>query len=169
MTFGVIIFTLVGQGLMLPKVVRWLGLSRLGTEERLSEVKSELDARVAALQEVEKRLEKFVAERELPDEVVELLRTRNLSRMQILPKDLKDGVDQMRLSAQVKKELIDAERNFIYELLRDGKITDEARTAHRIRARSGGSLRRQPRARRRRVDVASTVMPQLVTYFAALL
>ena len=52
--------------------------------------------------------------------------------MQILPTDLKDGVDQMRLSAQVKKELIDAERNFIYELLRDGKITDEARTAHRI-------------------------------------
>ena len=126
-TFGVIIVTLVGQGLMLPSVVRWLGLSRLGTEERLSEVKSELDARVAALQEVENRLEKFVAERELPNEVVELLRTRNLSRMQVLPKDLKDGVDQMRLSAQVKKELIDAERNFIYELLRDGKITDEAR------------------------------------------
>ena len=57
-TFGVIIFTLVGQGLMLPKVVRWLGLSRLGKEERLSEVKSELDARVAALRGVESGLRK---------------------------------------------------------------------------------------------------------------
>jgi monovalent cation/hydrogen antiporter len=126
-TFGVIIFTLVGQGLMLPAVVRWLGLADLGQEERAREVQSELEARVAALNQVEQRLEKFVAERELPEEVIELLRTRNLSRTQILPKDLKDGVNQMRLSAQVKKELIDAERNFIYELLRDGKITDEAR------------------------------------------
>jgi CPA1 family monovalent cation:H+ antiporter len=33
----------------------------------------------------------------------------------------------MRISAAVKKELIDTERDFIYELLRDGKITDEAR------------------------------------------
>jgi monovalent cation/hydrogen antiporter len=126
-TFGVIIFTLVGQGLMLPSVVRWLGLASLGQEERARELQAELDARVAVLQQVEERLEKFVAERELPDEVVELLRTRNLSRTQILPKDFKDGLDRTRLSARVKKELIDAERNFIYELLRDGKITDEAR------------------------------------------
>jgi CPA1 family monovalent cation:H+ antiporter len=27
----------------------------------------------------------------------------------------------------LKKELIDAERDFIYQLLRDGKITDDAR------------------------------------------
>jgi monovalent cation/hydrogen antiporter len=125
--FGVIVVTLVGQGLMVRSVVRWLGLSRLGTEEHLSEIKSELDARVAALDEVEKRLDKFIAERELPTEVVELLKTRNRGRTQILPKDMKDGLDQMRLSATIKKELIDAERDFIYQLLRDGKITDEAR------------------------------------------
>ncbi len=126
-TFGVIIVTLVGQGLMLPSVVRWLGLSSLGQEERAGEIQAELDARVAALNEVEKRLEQFVEQRELPQEVIELLRTRNASRLQILPKDMKDGLNYMRLSAQVKKELIDAERDFIYELLRDGKITDEAR------------------------------------------
>ena len=33
----------------------------------------------------------------------------------------------MRQTAALKKELIDAERDFIYQLLRDGKITDEAR------------------------------------------
>jgi CPA1 family monovalent cation:H+ antiporter len=40
---------------------------------------------------------------------------------------MEDGLEHMRLSASVKKELIDAERDFIYELLRDGKITDDAR------------------------------------------
>ena len=33
----------------------------------------------------------------------------------------------MRRTAKVKAELIEAERDFIYQLLRDGKITDEAR------------------------------------------
>ena len=126
-TFGVIIVTLIGQGLMLPSVVRWLGLSRQAREERDGEIKAELDARAAALAAVEKRLEKLIEERELPDEVIELLRTRNESRQQILPENLQESLEHMRLSAGVKKELIDAERDFIYELLRDGKITDEAR------------------------------------------
>ena len=33
----------------------------------------------------------------------------------------------MRQTAKIKTELIEAERDFIYQLLRDGKITDEAR------------------------------------------
>jgi CPA1 family monovalent cation:H+ antiporter len=126
-TFGVIIVTLVGQGLMMPLVVRWLGLMRLSTSERLGEVQAEIEARQAALEEVKKRLDAFIEEHELPDEVVELLRTRNQSRMQVLPKDMKDGLAHMRQSAELKKKLIDAERDFIYQLLRDGKITDEAR------------------------------------------
>ena len=72
-------------------------------------------------------MEKLINERELPDEVIELLRTRNQSRSQILPDNLQDSLEQIRLTASVKKELIDAEREFIYQLLRDGKITDEAR------------------------------------------
>jgi CPA1 family monovalent cation:H+ antiporter len=126
-TFGVIIFTVVGLGLMLPLVVRWIGLTRLGREEHASAIQSELNARISALDEVEKRLDKFVEERELPDEVITLLRTRNQSRRQILPSDLSGGLEQTRQSAAVKKELIDAERDFIYQLLREGKITDEAR------------------------------------------
>jgi CPA1 family monovalent cation:H+ antiporter len=126
-TFGVIIITLVGLGSMLPLVVRWLGVTRIGQEERAGEIRSELESRVSALEEVEKRLDKFVEERELPDEVIALLRTRNQSRRQILPNDMNDGLEYMRQSATLKKELIDAEREFIYQLLRDGKITDEAR------------------------------------------
>jgi monovalent cation/hydrogen antiporter len=126
-TFGVIIVTLVGQGLVLPSVVGWLGLSRLGSEEHANELKAELAARMAALQEVEKRLQSVAGGRDVPDDVLELLRTRNLSRNQILPKDFADGLDHMRQSAALKKELIDAERDFIYRMLREGKITDEAR------------------------------------------
>jgi len=126
-SFGVIIITLIGQGVMLPSVVHWLGLHSDGKEERRREIEAELAARQAALDEVTRRLEKVVGERELPDAVIDLLRTRNTSRTQILPQDLEDGLAHMRLSAGIKKELIDAERKFIYELLRDGKITDEAR------------------------------------------
>jgi len=126
-TFGVIIITLVGQGLMLPTVVRWLGLARLGKKERKDEIKHELRARQAALKEVRKRLEKLIKEHDLPDEAIEHLRTRNQSRVQILPTNLTEGLDHMRQTAKIKAELIEAERDFIYQLLRDGKITDEVR------------------------------------------
>src|SRR5262244_3087607 len=53
-TFGVIIITLVGQGLMLPFVVRWIGLTRIGKEEQASAIQSELAARASALEQVEK-------------------------------------------------------------------------------------------------------------------
>lgn len=126
-TFGVIIITLVGQGLMLPFVVRWIGLTRLGKEEQAGAIQSELEARASALEQVEKRLEKVIAERELHDDVVQLLRTRNESRRQILPTNMDDALSRVRQSAELKKELIDIERDFIYQLLREGRITDEAR------------------------------------------
>jgi CPA1 family monovalent cation:H+ antiporter len=126
-TFGVIIITVVGQGLMLPSVVRWLGLSRLGKKEHKDEIRAELRARQAALRQVEKRLQKLIKHCDLPDEAIAHLRTRNQSRMQILPTNLTEGLDHMRATAKIKAQLIEAERDFIYQLLRDGKITDEAR------------------------------------------
>jgi CPA1 family monovalent cation:H+ antiporter len=126
-TFGVIVITLVGLGSMLPLVVRWLGVTHIGRQEQADEIKAELNARVSALDEIEKRLETLIEQRELSDEVITLLRTRNQSRRQILPSDLEDGLDDTRQGAALKKELIDAERDFIFQLLRDGKITDEAR------------------------------------------
>jgi CPA1 family monovalent cation:H+ antiporter len=126
-TFGVIIVTLIGQGVMLPWVVRWLGLHHLGKQERKDEIKHELRARKAALKQVEKRLEKAIKNCGLPAEAIAHLRTRYQSRVQILPVNLTEGLDHMRQTARIKIELIEAERDFIYQLLRDGKITDEAR------------------------------------------
>ena len=126
-TFGVIIVTLVGQGTMLPWVVGWLGLNREGHAERKREIAGELKARQAALKQVRQKLEKIIKEHDLPDEAIDHLRTRNQSRVQILPTNLTEGLDHMRQTAKIKAELIEAERDFIYQLLRDGKITDEAR------------------------------------------
>jgi CPA1 family monovalent cation:H+ antiporter len=126
-TFGIIVITLIGQGSVLGKVAHWLGLLRESKKERAHEIKAELTARAAALEEVTKRLDKAIKAHELPENIARHLRTRNAAREQILPKNLEDGLEEVRETAKVKKELIDAERQFIYQLLQDGKITDEAR------------------------------------------
>ncbi len=125
--FGVIIITLVGQGLLLPTVVHMLGLTRIGQEERTDETNRELRARKEALAVVSKRLDKAIKDRELPSYVTDHLRTRNQSRLQVLPDNLDEELPLVRQAAALKKELIDTERDYIYQLLRDGKITDEAR------------------------------------------
>jgi CPA1 family monovalent cation:H+ antiporter len=126
-TFGVIVITLIGQGAMLPAVARWLGLSAIAKQEHHEEIRHELHARKQALKEVDKRLDQAVKDHELSADAVEHLRTRNRVRVQVLPENLSDGLEQTRQTAKVKADLIKAERDFIYQLLRDGKITDEAR------------------------------------------
>jgi len=126
-TFGVIVATLIGQGLMLPTLTQWLGLTRESEKEREREIRNELKARKAALARVSKRLDKAIKDRELPADMARHLRTRNAAREQVLPDNLDDGLEATRAIAKVKQELIDTERQFIYDLLRDGKISDEAR------------------------------------------
>jgi CPA1 family monovalent cation:H+ antiporter len=125
--FGVIIVTLVGQGLTLPFVARALGLNRLAVEERQHEIEAELTARQQALDVAMQRLDKLAKDTTLSDEVIEHLRVRHTSRAGQLPNNMADGLERRRQTARLKKELIELERGFIYELLREGKITDEAR------------------------------------------
>ena len=126
-TFGVIIVTLVGQGLLLPPVMRWLGLTSIGRVERHEELQAELLARVAALDDADKRLDKYIKDEKLPEDYAEHIRNRNRGRKEILPKDLDKGLERTRRTAAVKKALIDAEREYIFDLLRKGKITDDTR------------------------------------------
>jgi CPA1 family monovalent cation:H+ antiporter len=126
-TYGVIIVTLIAQGVMLPSVARRLGLTRLSREEREQEIRAELAARKAALAEVGKRLQKAIGDGELPDDMIQHLRTRNEAREQVLPANLEDGLEFTRQTAKLKQELIDTEREFIFRLLREGRISDEAR------------------------------------------
>ncbi|MDB4956819.1 MAG: Na+/H+ antiporter [Myxococcales bacterium] len=126
-TFGVILITLVGQGLALPSVFRWLGLDRIGVEENRQEQASELAARNEALELAQRRLDQIAAERNLPDDVLAQLRARHYDRAQQLPKDLGGGVELTRSGADIRLELIDAEREHLSRLLREGKLTDESR------------------------------------------
>src|SRR5215469_8472291 len=61
-TFGLIVVTLIGQGLLLPSIVRWLGLGRHAAEERERERKAELAARAEALKVAQDRLEQLAAD-----------------------------------------------------------------------------------------------------------
>ena len=127
-SFGVIFITLVGLGLGLPPVVRWLGVAQAGREEHMAEHESEISARREALGAALKSLDAITDDRELSDEVVKLLRARHETRVNQLPDSLDpDRHDVSATGTELTRELIAAERKFIHTLLRDGKITDESR------------------------------------------
>ena len=126
-TFGLIVVTLLGQGLLLPSIVGWLGLGRHAAAERERERKAELAARSEALRVAQNRLEQLAAEGQISPEVLAVLRARHDDRSGRLPKATTDGFDVALAAAELRSELIAAEREFIYQLLRDGRITDEAR------------------------------------------
>jgi CPA1 family monovalent cation:H+ antiporter len=126
--FGVIFITLVGLGLGLPTVVRWLGVAKDGRSEHIAEHEAEIAARREALDAALKSLDAITDDRELSDEVVKLLRARHEIRANQLPDSLDpDAHDVTAAGTALTRELIAAERKFIHTLLRDGKITDEAR------------------------------------------
>jgi len=125
-TFGIIVITLVGQGLLLPSVVRWLGLGRHAADERDREQKAELAARADALKLAQMRLEQLAANKRIAPETLAVLRARHDYRFGRLPKAL-DALDPASAAADVRSDLIALEREYIYGLLREGRITDEAR------------------------------------------
>jgi CPA1 family monovalent cation:H+ antiporter len=125
--FGVIIVTLVGQGLMLPSVINWIGVGAHGKAEHRREQEAELAARNAAIRASRRHLEKIAGERNLSPEIVRFLNARHDHRERLIPDDLDGGLKAMREGNDLRQELIEAERKFLYELLRDGKITDESR------------------------------------------
>jgi Na+/H+ antiporter len=127
-SFGVIFITLIGLGLGLPPVVRWLGIASDGQAEKIAEHESEIAARREALADALKSLDAITDDREVSDDVVKLLRARHETRANQLPDSLDpDAHDVSAAGTDLTRELIAAERKFIHVLLRDGKITDEIR------------------------------------------
>jgi monovalent cation/hydrogen antiporter len=126
-TFGVIIVTLVGQGLALPTVVRWLALPRDAEGERRREQDAEIAARLEALKVAQGRLDGLAAAGETAPEVLAILRARHDRRAEQMPRDVTDALKTAAEAAELRADLIEAERKYIYRLLQEGKITDEAR------------------------------------------
>jgi len=126
-TFGVIVLTLVGLGLTLPLVIRWLDVAKHRVDERRREHEAELNARNGAMDAGLRALEDFARENQLPDPVAAVLKARDDTRRQLNRRDPDDGSDHAALAATLRLKLIAAEREYIHLLLREGKITDESR------------------------------------------
>jgi monovalent cation/hydrogen antiporter len=126
-TFGVIVVTLIGQGSLLPRVVGWLGLAQHAADERQREHEAELAARSGALDVAQNHLEKVAADGKISAEALAILRARHDYRTGRLSEHSADGGDAAALAAELRMELIAAEREYIYRLLQEGQITDEAR------------------------------------------
>jgi len=130
LTFCVIVVTLIGQGLLMPSVIRGLGLSEIGRRERRLEKAAELSSRRQTIEAVMRRLEQLAAERSLPRQIVEPLRAHHRERLQQLDYRMGDDASERQLallSDELEGLLIDAEREHLYGLLCSGELKDEAR------------------------------------------
>jgi monovalent cation/hydrogen antiporter len=127
-TFSLILVTLVGTGLGLPPLVRWLGVAGDAHSEHAAEYESEITARRDALTKALEALEARSSDPEMSEEVMKLLRARHETRASQLPDSLDpDGRQVTAAGARLTRELIGIERRCIHTLLRNGQITDETR------------------------------------------
>jgi Na+/H+ antiporter len=124
-TFGVILLTLVGLGLMLPGVIRWLKLGHDRKTEEAQEYARELTARHKALDTAMRQVEQDARARGLSEELLALARARHETRSHQFPMTVDESWDTAAL--HLRMDLITAERDYINNLLREGKITDETR------------------------------------------
>jgi len=130
LTFSVILVTLVGQGLSLPAVIRALGLAKAGEQELHIDRAEELLARRHAIDSALERLERLAAERALPDDLVQRVRTRHRERLthfERTPEPEESREDLTSPSDEIELLLLAAERERINELYRQGTLKDEGR------------------------------------------
>ena len=131
LTFPIILVTLVVQGLLLPAVIRWLGLANAGRQELRAEREEEHRARREAIQAAIERLEKLKAERHLPEEAVRPLLSRYRDRLEYV-EQRSDGNAGHRKLTETEDEI---EALLIHGRARadqrtsanSGKLTDETR------------------------------------------
>jgi len=125
LAFCVILATLVLQGLTLPLLIRLLGLEEDGIA-----AKEETKARIHAAEAALSRLEELAGEEWVRDDTLERMRGLyqfRQSRFRARFDDQDDGmIEQRSLNYQrLRRELLDAERQAIVELRRQGRINDE--------------------------------------------
>jgi NhaP-type Na+/H+ or K+/H+ antiporter len=125
-TFSLILVTLLGTGLLLPPLAHWLGVASDGASEHQAEHEAEIAARREALTKALQSLEAMTDDPEVSEEVIRLLRARHETRTSQLPASLEER-EATALGAELTRELIGIERACIHTLLRNGRITDEAR------------------------------------------
>jgi monovalent cation/hydrogen antiporter len=125
LAFCVILATLVFQGLTLPALIRVLGLEDDGLA-----AKEETKARIHAAEAALGRLEELAGEDWVRDDTAERMRGLyqfRRSRFAARFDDADDGLIEERSLAyqRLRRELLDAERQAVVALRREGRINDQ--------------------------------------------
>jgi len=125
LTFGVILATLVVQGLSLPLLIRGLGLHDNGASER-----QETQARLTAAQAALARLDELASQNEVSQESAQHLRKHYEARVRSITKRFKQAAnvpdeDHATTYQQLQREALQAERSAVIGLRNRGEINDE--------------------------------------------
>ena len=126
-TFGVILFTVVGQGLTLPWLIRRFDVAEDGTEEEREELRARLTAAAAALE----RLDELSIEEWTREDTVKRVRAmyefrRRRFKVQAGKIDDEDGIEDRSLSYQrLMHQIYAAQRGALVGLRNEGQISAE--------------------------------------------
>jgi len=130
LTFSVILVTLVGQGLMLPAVMRALGFAHAGRREHHADRIEELSARRHSIEAANLYLDELASERKLPESIVHPLKARYRDRLKVVDRFEHGSGDSKRtieLDDEIECLLLAKERQQINDSYRAGKLKDEPR------------------------------------------
>jgi CPA1 family monovalent cation:H+ antiporter len=125
LAFGVILATLVVQGLSLPLLIRELGLHDNGASER-----QETQARLSAAQAALARLDELASQDEVSRESAQHLRKHYEAQVRNITKRFKKaanepGEDHAITYQRLQREALQAERSAVIGLRNQGEINDE--------------------------------------------
>jgi monovalent cation/hydrogen antiporter len=130
LAFGVVLATLVLQGLSMPLVIRALGLEDDGLD-----VKEEAKARIHAAEAAISRLDELIDDGTVLPDTAERLRGAYQFRQRRFRARFDDGDDggieeRSQQYQRARRELLDAERDAIVALRNEGRIAEEV--MHRL-------------------------------------
>ncbi len=131
-TFCVILFSLIGQGALLPKVIQWLGLDHAGNNEATLARNHELAARLAAIDSALGRLSALETHGVDPATADQLRRAHEDRRLHFLAtagqtNNSPDVETRTAVAASVQLQMLAAERQTITNRHAQGRLNDDAR------------------------------------------
>jgi CPA1 family monovalent cation:H+ antiporter len=127
-TFCVIAITLVGLGVALPAVVRWLDLARTGAKEATANKRAEQTVRLEGIDAVLHALDGGGKSEETSVVAQSLKRQHADRRAQVATSaDAATADNPVADASLLELRLIDVERSTIARAYADNRITDEAR------------------------------------------
>ena len=126
LTFAVILGTLVGQGLTLASLIRWLGVRPDRHEE-----KEEIKTRIALAEAAQFRIAQLAQEARLPESAVNSLRAKYDDRIAHLTDEQAHVLgwssrrEELVAGRRLRREALAAERRKLLELRHRGEVADE--------------------------------------------